>query len=285
MKIVIIGLGLMGGSFARALGRQGGHTIAACDRDESTLAAALADGVIHTALTDETLPAALAEAGLVLCCLRPGDTVTFFDTHLAHIAPDAILADIAGVKRPVCDTLFPAARQVGRCFFGGHPMAGRERGGYAHSDAALFDGASFLFVRDPGRADDSAYADKASAFIELLRSLGFAGVLETDAATHDQRVAYTSQLAHLTACAYMLDPLAKLHHGYSAGSYRDLSRVARLDPEMWAELFTLNRDNLDAILGHLIDHLSDLREAVNTDPVRLRELLAEGNRIKEETLT
>lgn len=272
MKAIIAGLGLIGGSMAKALAENTEMEIIGCDKDLGVIRRALADGAIHAAFLPEDLP----EADLVIVALRPHDAVTFLKGALPRMMPGALAADFCGVKRYVVREIEPVARDRGVRFVGAHPMAGREVGGYINADAGLFRGASLIMTPPDGRPSGAT-----EALADIARSVGFGRTVVTTPEEHDRLIAYTSQLAHAVSSAYVMSPAAPGHDGFSAGSFRDLTRVARLDADMWTELFDLNHDALSDELGGLIERLTEMRCALDgRDQARLRALLSEGNRRK-----
>lgn len=269
----VAGLGLIGGSLCRALTRTGvrvlGHDIA-----PGTVSAAISCGAVEDASTDFGL---LAGADIIFVALFPKDIAPFVRRLSGLLRPGAIVVDCCGIKAAVCRELFPFAREKGFVFLGGHPMAGTEQSGFAASQASLFEGSSFLLV--PGDAP----ADAVQSVSSLLLRCGFARVVPTTAERHDRLIAYTSQLPHALACAYVQSPSCPEHDGFAAGSYRDVSRVAHLDPEMWTELFLLNAQPLCAELDTLIGGLSAVRDAVASgNRELLHALLAHGRAIKDK---
>ena len=272
MKAIVVGLGLIGGSVAKALAANTDMEVIGCDKDLGVVRRALSDGAIRAAFLPEDLP----EADLVIVALRPQDAVAFLKRALPRMKPGALAADFCGVKRYVVREVEPVARDRGVRYVGAHPMAGREVGGYANADAGLFRGASLIMTPSDGRP-----CGATEALSDIARAMGFGRTVVTTPEAHDRMIAYTSQLAHAASSAYVMSPAAPGHQGFSAGSFRDMTRVARLDADMWAELFDLNRDALSDELGGLIARLTEIRRAVDgRDMARLRALLDEGNRRK-----
>jgi prephenate dehydrogenase len=209
---------------------------------------------------------------LVVVCLPPRLVAPWIKEHAGDFAAGAFVVDAAGVKGVVCRELADVARAARWTFVGGHPMAGKEVSGYANSDAALFRGASMILTPYEWTPPDAVERLK-----ELLAPVGFGRFVVTDPAHHDEMIAYTSQLAHVVSSAYIQDPLAQDHAGYSAGSFRDMTRVARLDPDIWTELFLANRDALLVTLEGLVARLDAYRAALAArDADALRALLAAG---------
>lgn len=274
MTVGIIGLGLIGGSLAKAFRRTAGITVLGWDTDSSMVEFAEIAQAIHGPLTDERLK----ELDLLLLATYPEAVVA----HMERLAPlldkDTMVIDCAGTKEKVCSGVFPLAEQYGFPFLGGHPMAGTHYSGFKYSRADLFDGAPMVIV--PPNFDDIRLLDKAK---RLLEPVGFGRISITTAREHDQRIAFTSQMAHVVSNAYIKSPTARSHDGFSAGSYKDLTRVAWLNPAMWAELFLENKENLLFELDTLIQNLEQYKKAMEAEDFEaLRQLLDEGRRIKEE---
>lgn len=273
MTVGIVGLGLIGGSFAKAY-TQAGHTVFAGDRDENVLGIAKIGGFIAGELTGENL----AACELLLIALYPQAAIAWLREHAGQIGKNTLVMDTCGTKRQVCETCFTLAEEYGFTFVGGHPMAGTQFSGFKHSRDTLFKGASMIIV--PPRYDDMAFFARIK---ELLAPCGFGRVTVTDGARHDEMIAFTSQMAHVVSNAYIKSPTARAHKGFSAGSYKDLTRVAWLNEQMWTELFLENRDNLIRELDGFLDSVRAYRDAMAAgDANALRELLAEGRKIKEE---
>ena len=274
MNIGVIGLGLIGGSLAKAVKQYTGHTVLGADIDAATRAAALRD----RAVDDILLPENYAQCQVLLAALYPAQTIHLLSADAARIAPGTLVVDCCGVKQPVCAALEPLARRYGFTFIGGHPMAGVERSGYAAAAAELFAGASMILT-PPAGAPPAAL----SLAEELFLQIGFRRVQYADAAEHDRMIAYTSQLAHVVSSAYVQSEAAARHLGFSAGSFQDMTRVALLAEGMWSELFLANRDCLLAELDGLTQRLGRFREALQrADKDALYALLRQGRVCKEE---
>jgi len=273
MNVGITGMGLIGGSLAKAY-KSAGHTVYAREIDESVMSFALLSGAADAELDD----GALASCDLILVALYPRAAVGFIDAAAPHIRPDATVIDCCGAKKSVCEAGFSAAARYGFTFVGGHPMAGIEQSGFKHSKAGMFRGASMIVV--PPVYDDILFLDRIK---ELLAPAGFARLTITTAERHDRMIAFTSQMAHLASNAFIKSPAALEHKGFSAGSYKDLTRVAWLNEAMWAELFMENRENLLRELDIFMASLQEYRDALeNGDAERLQSLLLDGKRRKEE---
>ncbi|WP_411677293.1 prephenate dehydrogenase [Caproicibacter sp.] len=271
-NIVVAGLGLIGGSLAKAFRKYSGCRVTGIDSDPGVIDAALQSGAIRRQATPEDLNA----ADLVFLCLYPQADIDFLEEHASALRPGCIVTDVCGVKSFLSPRLSEIAEKHGLIYIGGHPMAGKEKGGFANSDADLFSGTSYLLV--PCGAPRGAVDLMTAVAVEL----GFGGTVVTTPGEHDREIAFTSQLPHALACAYVKSPRCPGHAGFSAGSYRDVSRVASVNESMWAELFLDNREALTEELDTLIGNLREIRDAIGSnDAEALRSLLREGRLIKE----
>lgn len=273
MTVGIVGLGLIGGSLARAY-HQSGAEVYGWNRNKVVQDYAVLEGTLAGELDEESI----ARCDVVFLALYPARTVEYLERMAPRIPRDTLVIDCCGNKRLVCETGFRLAERYGFTFVGGHPMAGTQFSGYAKSRADMFQGASMIVV--PPHADDILLLDRIK---KLLAPAGFAHVTVTSAEHHDTMIAYTSQMCHILSNAYVKSPRAQEHKGYSAGSYRDLTRVAWLNENMWTELFLENKDHLIEELDLVIDHLREYRDAMAADNAdALRALLAEGRICKEK---
>ncbi len=253
MNVGIVGLGLIGGSMAKSIKALTAHNVYGADLDTETMTLARMCGAIDAPLTDENLP----ECGLILIAIRPGAAVEWVRAHGAQISKNAIVVDLCGVKRVVVEAITPLAEQYGFAYIGGHPMAGRERGGFTASSEDLYMGASMILT--PDKRTDMKLLETLQAF---FLDLGFAGLTFSQPEEHDRIIAFTSQLAHIVSSAYVKSPEAQRRRGFSAGSFQDMTRVARLDEDMWTELFLDDSDYLIKELDILIQNLADYADAL-----------------------
>jgi len=272
-SVGIVGLGLMGASFGRLL-VQKGYTVYGADRDPAVMQKAL----LANAYTEPLTPANAGDADLLVVAIFPRDFKAAAETYLPYMKKGAILSDFCGNKRIVVDAMKTLSdRYPDIVYCGGHPMAGREYSGVNHSSVRLFDNASMILV--PVTEDLFVLSELKKFYL----ALGFGEVVVTTPEKHDRMIAYTSQLCHVVSNAFIKSDSAREHGGYSAGSYRDLTRVARLNPVMWSELMEDNRDYLSGELDILIENLRKYRDALKDgDETALRDLLAEGDKIKRE---
>lgn len=273
--IGIVGLGLIGGSFARAYkSADEAFTVYGSNRTPQTLQFAHLMGAIDGELTRERL----AECDCILVCLHTELSIKWLEENAQYIPSSCLVMDCCGTKRNICKVGFALAKKYGFEYAGGHPMAGTHRWGFKNSRADMYEGASFVVV--PRVYDDMKLLERIRSFITPAK---FAHMPVTTAERHDRLIAFTSQLAHVVSNAYIKSPTAKEHEGFSAGSYRDLTRVAWLNPTMWTDLFMENKDNLLFEIDTLIKELNKYRDAIAAgDNVRLCALLDEGRRLKEE---
>ena len=270
--IGIVGLGLIGGSMARTYAAAG-HRVLAAEVDQRVLQKAVDDGVVVGELNRSTVQA----CDLLLLAVYPKAAIERLQEFSDVIQKNTVVIDLCGTKRDVCAACFAIAEQYGFCFVGGHPMAGTQFSGYESSRQGLFQGAPMVLVLPE--------QDKANARARvrtLLSPIGFGSYAETTAEAHDRVIAFTSQLAHVVSNAYVKSPQAQVHHGFSAGSYRDLTRVAWLNEHMWCELFLENRDFLAEEIDGIIKALEAYRQALlENDASTLTALLREGRLAKE----
>lgn len=273
MNVAIIGLGLIGGSFAKAFKQNSNSTVFGYDRDASAISYAKLSETINDVVTEDTL----SECDLVIIALYPDDAIEFMNKNAKFFKKDALVIDACGTKQKVCEAGFEIAKENGFVFVGGHPMAGIQFSGIKYSRADLFVGASMIIV--PPCNDDIRLFDRIKT---ALAPVGFGKLTITTAKRHDEIIAYTSQLAHVVSNAYIKSETAGTHHGFSAGSYKDMTRVATLNENMWTQLFMENKENLSRELGNLIGELSKYKKALDeNDKDGMMELLREGRECKE----
>ncbi|MBQ8538470.1 MAG: prephenate dehydrogenase [Ruminococcus sp.] len=269
MTTAVVGLGLIGGSLCKTIKKNTSHTVYGFDLDNTISTYALMDGGIDRILDDENI----SECDFILLCVYPKATVEFLKEKAPLIKKDAVVIDCGGVKKAICESCFEIANEHGFTFIGGHPMAGLHHSGYKNSTADLFIDASMILT--PQSTDDIALLESVTLFV---KSLGFSTVTVTTPDEHDTIIAFTSQLAHVVSNAYVKSPQAKAHKGFSAGSYKDMTRVARLNENMWTELFMENKEHLIFEIDHLIKSLNEYKEAMQNDDVdTLKALLKDGS--------
>ena len=273
MTVGILGLGLIGGSFARAFSLAG-HTVYAAEKDESMLSFSMLAGAVHGKLDESKIPA----CDLILLAIYPDGSAFWLEQNAALISKTALVMDCCGIKEEICRRCFPLAEQYGFTFVGGHPMAGSQFSGFKYSRADLFDGAPMVLV--PRDFDNMQLLDRVKT---ALAPCNFGSFSVCTAPEHDRLIAFTSQMPHILSNAYIKSPTARKHKGFSADSYKDLTRVAWLNAGMWAELCMNNRENMLFELDTYMESLKAYREALrNEDLQGLTALLEEGKLRKEE---
>lgn len=273
MTVGILGLGLIGGSLARAY-TKAGHTVFVHDLDKNMLDFAQIAGAVNAPLTVDNI----GQCELILLAIYSDASASWLETNAEYIADDTLVIDCCGIKEDICKRCFPLAEKYGFTFVGGHPMAGSHYSGFKYSRSNLFQGAPMVLV--PPRYDDPELLEQIKS---ALSPCGFRSYSVTTASEHDKMIAFTSQMPHIISNAFIKSPTALSHNGFSAGSYKDLTRVAWLNPEMWAELFLANRDNVLKELDFYIESLTAYRNAIyQEDAELLIALLDEGRKRKEE---
>lgn len=274
MKIGVVGLGLIGGSLARALTESGKHEVFGLDRNRSSLLAAKMVEAISGELTAENI----GEMDMIFIALYPQATVEFVESYASKIKKDAIVADCGGVKRPICTPCEKLAEENGFTFIGAHPMAGTQFSGFNASRGNLFKNATMIIT--PKENTDIRILEKLR---NALNDAGFGAINFTSPEEHDKVIAFTSQLPHIISNAYVKSHTAVKQKGFSAGSYKDLTRVSKLNEKMWTELFFENKDNLCAEIDFLVERLSEYSAALKADDKEgLIALLKEGTDSKKQ---
>ena len=269
----VVGLGLIGGSVAKAIRAYTGCTLYGCDTDGATLSRAVADGTLTGVLTPERLK----DCDLVVVALYPQAAVDYVKRYQDRFRQGGLVMDTGGVKAVVCTPLEQVSRENCFHFVGGHPMAGIERSGYENAFPELFQGASLILTpydHTPEGCVEEIWA--------LFQQLGFGRLTRSTPAEHDRIIAYTSQLAHVVSCAYVGSPSAPNFQGFSAGSFQDMTRVARLNEDMWTELFLENREALVREIDTLVEELAAFAYTIRRgDRDNLRTMLRRARTIKE----
>ena len=275
MTVGIVGLGLIGGSLVKAY-KAAGHRILVYNRTVSVSDYVILSGAADGKLTRESV----GECELIHLSLYPEASCLWLEENAPLVSKNCLVIDDCGTKRVICERLFPLAKKYGFTFVGGHPMAGTHFSGYKHSRATMFNGAPMVIV--PPVFDDIALLDRVKT---LLAPMGLGKIAVTNADDHDKMIAYTSQLAHIVSNAYVKSPSSASHKGFSAGSFKDLTRVAWLNEVMWTELFLENADHLITELSFLIDRLEEYKVSLEEgDAERLCALLRDGRIAKERSM-
>lgn len=274
MVVGIVGLGLIGGSLAKAYKRRPGITVLGSDRDKSVVDFAQIAQALDGHLTEENM----ATCDIILLATYPQGVIDWVKNNGANIKASTLVVDCSGSKERICRECFPLAKEFGFSFVGGHPMAGTHYSGFKYSREDMFDGSPMVIV--PPDFTDIALMDKAKS---LLAPVGFGRISATSSVEHDEIIAFTSQMAHIISNGYIKSPTALRHRGFSAGSYKDLTRVAWLNPEMWSELFLENKDALLGELDIFLSAMHEYRDALEAENgEQLTQLLRDGRVRKEE---
>ena len=273
MRVGVIGLGLIGGSMAKAYKRDPRWEVYGANRSKSIVDFALIAQAIDGELTDEILPT----LDLLFLASYPQGVIDQLRRVAPMLSKNCVVIDLSGIKQKVCEACFPIAQEYGFTFVGGHPMAGTHNSGFKYSRADLYKGAPMVLV--PPRFDD---IDLFQRLKDAMAPCGFGMFSVTTAEEHDRMIAFTSQMPHVLSNAFIKSPTARQHKGFSAGSFADMTRVARLSEDMWTELFFDNREALLPEVEGLVTRLAEYRDALrDNDPERMRQLLREGREIKE----
>lgn len=272
MKAAVIGLGLIGASFAKGLKKNTDFTVLGYDNNPEVMMKAIRDGVV-----DGNADGCLSECDIIILGLYPEAAIKFTECHAEEISKNAVVADVGGVKARVCEGIAPIADKYGFTFIGMHPMAGIEKFGYDNSKDDMFNGASLIMT-----PKDNTPKEKIELLKNAVMPLGFSQIRISDPEEHDKIIAYTSQLAHVVSSSYIKSPTALRHSGFSAGSFKDMTRVAHLNEVMWTELFLDNAENLADETDTIIKNLTDFSHAIrNKDKERLLEMLRDGREKKD----
>ncbi|MBQ8613648.1 MAG: prephenate dehydrogenase [Ruminiclostridium sp.] len=276
MNIAVVGLGLIGGSFCKALKKNTFHRILGIDTSKETINAALECGAID----EEITPERLNEANLTIICLYPEAIVEFVKKNAANFKKGGIVIDSCGVKEYIVNECTPVLDEHGVIFVGTHPMAGREFSGFEYSTDDLYKGASFIITPTD---------DTPQIAVDLLQTLagsvGFGKAVVSTPKKHDEVIAYTSQLAHVVSNAYVKSPAMLNFDGFSAGSFQDLTRVAKLNEYMWSELFMCNKEALLKEINCVINSITEYRDAIEQGNLELLiKILRDGRELKEKSL-
>lgn len=276
MKIAVVGLGLIGGSLAKAIKKNTNYSCFALDINKGTIAGALAQEAIDGEISAEDLH----NCDVVIISLYAQETIDFIEQNKNNFKSGGIIIDTCGIKGEVVKGADKALDGTDTKFLGCHPMAGREFSGFAYSVDNLFEKASFIMT--PTEATPMWVVKEISTF---AYNIGFAKVVVSNPDEHDSVIAFTSQLAHIVSSAYVKSPSLLKQAGFSAGSFKDLTRVAKLNEDMWTTLFLMNREHLGMEVDHIIKSLTEYRDAlVDNNAQKLHDLLRDGRELKELSL-
>lgn len=272
MNVAIFGLGLIGGSIGRSLMKYSDYKIFGTDIDHNTVLKAQAMGAISEEITEENIK----DSDIVILAVGVSDAITIMNSIVSKLKKGCIVTDCCGNKRKIIAEMEKLQKLYDVDFVGMHPMAGREFSGLSHSSVGLFEH-SYIILVPVHTPIESLVKLK-----QLISYLGCEKVVVSNANKHDRIISYTSQLAHIVSSAYIKNPISAQHVGYSAGSFRDMTRVAKLNPDMWTELFLDNKDNLIGQIEILQKNLEDYKQAlISSDSMLLNKLLTDGVIMKE----
>ncbi|MDE7098707.1 MAG: prephenate dehydrogenase [Ruminococcus sp.] len=275
MKILVVGLGLIGGSICKALKKYTAHYVVGCDINHDIEYSALRDVAI-----DREHDGSFSGFDLIIMSLFPDATEKFLNENIKKFDKNTLITDVCGIKGEFSARVKALADSENMRYIGIHPMAGKEFGGYHNSSADLFQKANFIVA---------PFEDSAEDDVELLKNfakeIGAGKIVVTSPENHDKMIAYTSQLAHIVSSAYVKSPELDLECGFSGGSFQDMTRIATMNERMWTDLFMQNRENLLYELDTLIENLICYKEALEkSDNQAMLELIAEGRQLKENNL-
>lgn len=273
--VVVAGLGLLGGSIAKALKKYTNCTVYGWNRTKTVAKAALAEGAIDGIATDEII----ARCDLMIPVLSPKATIDFLCKMIPTMKKGAQVVDFIGIKKRIIDEVAPIAKEYGIHYIGGHPMAGLAKAGFERSFADLFQGTNMILV--PTISSDNKDLKEMT---ELFTKVGFSHIEICDSVTHDRMIAHTSQLAHVVCNSYIKSTVSPKYVEFAGGSYKDMTRCACLNEKIWKELFLLNKEALLPEIDKLIEHIMEIRNAIaEEDENQLEELLRLGREAKEKT--
>ncbi len=276
MKIGIVGLGLIGGSLAKAIKKNTQHSCFALDINSSTIAGAIAQEAIDGEISEESLQS----CDVVIISLHPQQTIDFILENKCNFRKGGIVIDTCGVKEKIVSAVEDRLTEEGVYFLGCHPMAGREFSGFSYAVDNLFEKASFIMT-----PTDNTPMKVVKEVSQLAYHIGFAKVVVSNVEEHDRVIAFTSQLAHVVSSAYVKSPSLLKQSGFSAGSFKDLTRVAKLNEDMWTTLFLMNKEPLVYEIDCIIARLKEYRDSIAIgDAKTLHDLLRDGRELKEMSL-
>ncbi len=276
MKVLVVGIGLIGGSIAKTIKKNSDWTVLGYDLNENSINDALSLGAID-AVWDKASP---CDADLTILCLSPKACVDFLIENIALLKKNSVVTDVCGIKSWIVENCEKICEQNGLHFVGGHPMAGKERSGFKNSDENLFNRASYIIT-----PTSNTYENALKIVEKYIKTLKAAKITVSSPENHDRVIAFTSQMPHVIAGSYVKSETCCLRHGFSAGSFKDVSRVATVDENLWSELFLQNKDMLLNELSSFIDSLTEYKTALLNDDVNsLKSIIKDGRIIKENDL-
>ena len=282
MIYAIVGLGIMGGSVAKAIrsniisrdDKDG--KIFALDKNNESLFAALTSGIIDRAFTPSETKEMLNQADMIFVCLYPKATLEFLRGHKADFKNGAIITDISGVKHELA-LAFEEIKPTNAHLILGHPMAGGEKEGFAASRGEYFFNHNYILIKPKNGYEDEAAVEK---FRKIIRGMGFTRITEVDADTHDNKIGFTSQLCHVVASAMVESAGDPEITSFGGGSFEDLTRIAMINAPLWTELFLANREKLVAHIENFESQLDNLKKLIETQDANGLQSLLQDVRTK-----
>lgn len=276
MNIAIVGLGLIGGSAAKALkGFKDAHVFG-IDRDKETLKKAEADDVIEEGFTSANN--ILDKMDLTIICVYPEALTEFLNKNAQNFKQGSTVIDMTGVKECVMDAAVKSGITKRVNFIGGHPMAGREVGGYDNSLSTLYKGSGFLLV-----PDEKVSEDAINKVIEILEYMGFTSIKRTTAQQHDETIAFTSQILHVIAVALSKNDYYYADKAFKGGSFRDYTRIALINENLWSETLMENRKYLLKRIDEFEEEMRIIKQTlIDNDKPSLRNCLKNDRLLKED---
>lgn len=275
MNILVSGMGLIGGSFCKALKKYTNHTVTGYDINKDIEKLALSEKSI-----DHIFNGDYSEIDIIIVCTYPEITEKYFCETIPQLNKNTLITDVCGIKGEMSERIHRLAENYKIEYIPIHPMAGKEVGGYSNSTADLYIRANMVIT--PFSDSDST---KTTLLSELAENIGFRKIVVTTPQEHDKMIAYTSQLAHIVSSAYVKSPSLDKESGFSGGSFQDMTRIATMNENMWTSLFMQNRDNLERELSVLIENLEKYRKALSeNDSETMKKLIKEGSELKYQNL-
>ena len=265
-NILIIGLGVMGGSYARALTKRG-YTVTTITREQSSIDFAIEHGFISQGSTevDEKL---VKSADIVVFAIYPHDFIEWIENYQHLFKSGTLITDVTGVKSSIVYKVQSILREDVE-FIPAHPMAGRERSGVEYSDDSVFIGANYIITPTEKNTPEAIETCK-----ELGRELGFSKISVLSPEEHDEMIGFVSQLTHCIAVALMTCKECDHLVDYTGDSFRDLTRIAQINDRMWSELFAENKENLLEQMSVFEKEFSKMKEYIkNDESEKLREMM------------
>ncbi len=274
-NITIVGLGLIGGSIAKAISKNlEVKNIWAVDTDENTLNLAVEEKVIDKGYSNPKYP--LENSDIVILCTYPDTTLNFIKSNAAYFKLNALITDTTGIKKSIVEKINNMLRED-LVFIGGHPMAGREVSGYKFSKEDIFKNSEYILS-----PTDNTCAKSLDMLTQLITSIGFKKVTFMSPDSHDKKIAFTSQLPHVIACALMNNKGLEEGVNGIGGSFKDMTRVANINSNLWCELISENKDNVLKELDVFMEDLSDIYKVIEKDDKKELEKIFEKSSMRRK---